>query len=95
MGFTILAGESGQLEGIISNADVRKGLMKNIGNLNAISEKDITNLNPITVNENASVVELIRLIKSKKFPITYLPVVNNEQKVTGAITFFNLIKGEA
>lgn len=95
MGFTILAGESGQLEGIISNADVRKGLMKNIGNLNAISEKDITNPNPITVNENASVVELIRLIKSKKFPITYLPVVNNEQKVTGAITFFNLIKGEA
>jgi CBS domain-containing protein len=58
-------------------------------------EKDLINPKPVTVNENASVVELIRLIKSKKFPITYLPVVNNEQKVTGVITFFNLIKGEA
>jgi len=95
MGFTILAGEAGNLEGIISNADVRKGLMKNMENLNSISEKDLINPKPVTVNENASVVELIRLIKSKKFPITYLPVVNNEQKVTGVITFFNLIKGEA
>lgn len=95
MGFTILADSSGKMEGIISNADVRKGLLKNIGRLDQISEHDITNKNPVTVNENATVVELIRLIKSKKFPITYLPVVNNENKVTGALTFFNLVKGEA
>jgi CBS domain-containing protein len=95
MGFTILADNNGTLEGIISNADVRKGLMKNISDLNAITESDIVNRTPVTVNENASVVELIRLIKSKKFPITYLPVVNSENKVTGAITFFNLVKGEA
>lgn len=95
MGFTILADNNGKLEGIISNADVRKGLMKNISDLNAISESDIVNRTPVTVNENASVVELIRLIKSKKFPITYLPVVNSENKVTGALTFFNLVKGEA
>lgn len=95
MGFTILADNNGKLEGIISNADVRKGLMKNISDLNSISESDITNKTPVTVNENASVVDLIRLIKSKRFPITYLPVVNDENQVTGALTFFNLIKGEA
>lgn len=95
MGFTVLADQSGKLEGIISNADVRKGLLKNIGRLDQISENDITNKNPVTVNENATVVELIRLIKSKKFPITYLPVVTNENKVAGALTFFNLVKGEA
>lgn len=95
MGFTILIDNSEQLEGIISNADVRKGLLKRIGWLNDIHESDITNKTPVTVNENATVVELIRLIKSKKFPITYLPVVNNENKVTGALTFFNLVKGEA
>jgi ribulose-phosphate 3-epimerase len=95
MGFTILADNSGRMEGIISNADVRKGLLKNIGRLDQINEQDITNKTPVVVNENATVVELIRLIKSKKFPITYLPVVNNENKVTGALTFFNLVKGEA
>ena len=95
MGFTILADNQNKLEGIISNADVRKGLLKNIGKLDDIAENDITNRTPITVNENATVVDLIRLIKSKKFPITYLPVIDNENRVTGALTFFNLVKGEA
>jgi CBS domain-containing protein len=74
---------------------VRKGLLKHIHALSSISENEITNRTPVTVNENATVVELIRLIKSKKFPITYLPVVNDENNVTGALTFFNLVKGEA
>lgn len=95
MGFTMLADANGKMEGIISNADVRKGLLKNIGRLDSISENEITNRNPVSVNENASVIDLLRLIKSKKFPITYLPVVNDENKITGALTFFNLVKGEA
>ncbi len=95
MGFTILVDNKNNLEGIISNADVRKGLLNNINTLSAITEIDITNRTPITVNENATVVELIRLIKSKKFPITYLPVVNDTNKLVGALTFFNLVKGEA
>lgn len=95
MGFTILADTENKLEGIISNADVRKGLLKNIGKLDGITENDITNRTPVTVNENATVIDLIRLIKSKKFPITYLPVVDNDNRVTGALTFFNLVKGEA
>jgi pentose-5-phosphate-3-epimerase len=95
LGFAVLTGADGKMEGIISNADVRKGLLKNIGHLDSITENDITNRTPVTVNENATVVELLRLIKSKKFPITYLPVVNNENKATGVLTFFNLVKGEA
>lgn len=95
MGFTILIDNEERLEGIISNADVRRGMLKRIGWLNDIHESDITNKTPVVVNENATVVDLIRLIKSKKFPITYLPVVNNENHVTGALTFFNLVKGEA
>jgi CBS domain-containing protein len=95
MGFTILIDNEERLEGIISNADVRKGLLKRINWLNEIHESDLVNKTPVTVNEDATVVELIRLIKSKKFPITYLPVVDGENKVTGVLTFFNLVKGEA
>ncbi|HTL83402.1 MAG TPA: CBS domain-containing protein [Bacteroidia bacterium] len=95
LGFTILADEKNKLQGIISNADVRKGMLKKINSLNSIGENDLVNRTPVTVNENATVKELLRLIKSKKFPIMYLPVVDNENKVTGALTFFNLVKGEA
>jgi hypothetical protein len=38
---------------------------------------------------------LLRLIKSKNFPISYLPVVNDQGQISGALTFINLIKGEA
>ncbi|TND10539.1 MAG: CBS domain-containing protein [Bacteroidetes bacterium] len=95
VGFTILTGESGKLEGLISNADVRRGLIKNLGNPSGISVSDMTNRNPVTVNENATVREMLRLIKSKQFPITYLPVINTDNEVTGTVTFLNLIKGEA
>lgn len=94
VGFTILIDENGKLDGIVTNADVRKGLLKHTDNLNNVSVEDITNANPVTANENFSVMELLRFIKQQSFAISYLPVVDDTNKVTGAVTFFNLIKGE-
>ena len=94
VGFTILIDEDGKLDGIVTNADVRKGLLKHTDNLNNVSVEDITNTHPVTANENFSVMELLRFIKQQSFAISYLPVVDDTNKVTGAVTFFNLIKGE-
>ena len=94
MAFTILVDQEGRLDGIISNADVRKGLIKNLDDLNNIVVENIVNLQPVYINENATVLELLRHIKSKSIPITYLPVINNKKIVTGCVTFINLIKGE-
>ena len=94
VGFTILIDDNGKLDGIVTNADVRKGLLKHIDNLNNVSVEDITNTHPVTANENFSVMELLRFIKQQSFAISYLPVVDDTNKVTGAVTFFNLIKGE-
>lgn len=94
VGFTILVDDNGKLDGIVTNADVRKGLLKHAANLNDVSVADITNINPVTANENFSVKELLSFIKQQSFAISYLPVVDGTNKVTGAVTFFNLIKGE-
>lgn len=94
MAFTILVDDQGKLYGIISNADVRKGLIKNLNDLNNIVVENIVNLQPVSINENATVLELLKHIKSKSIPITYLPVINNDNIVTGCVTFINLIKGE-
>lgn len=94
VGFTILIDDEGKLDGIVTNADVRKGLLKHIDNLNDVSVEDITNRNPVKANENFSVMELLKFIKQQSFAISYLPVVDDTNKVTGAVTFFNLIKGE-
>ena len=98
MGFTTLVDERGTLEGIISNADVRRGIIRKLDALAASPQPGITdmvNYKPVVINENATVREMLRLIKSKSFPVTYLPVVNDKQQLTGVITFLNLIKGEA
>jgi len=94
VGFTILVDDEGKLDGIVTNADVRKGLLKHADNLNNVSVADITNVNPVKANENFSVKELLSFIKQQSFAISYLPVVDDNNKVTGAVTFFNLIKGE-
>jgi pentose-5-phosphate-3-epimerase len=95
MGFTICVDDKGKLEGLISNADIRRGILRNINTLNQISTADLLNRNPVAIEESASVADLLRLIKSKEFPVSYLPVINASGRVTGALTFFNLVKGEA
>lgn len=94
LGFTIVANESGSLKGLISNADVRKGLIKKITDLNKIEVNDIINKNPIRVYDDLTITEMIEFIKNTKQNILYLPVVDRKNNITGAITFTNLIKGE-
>lgn len=94
LGFTVLVNNDGILEGMISNADVRKGMLKHLNDLNAIQLEDMTNVNPVVAQEEMTVTELLRFVKQQSFPISYLPVVDANRKVTGVVTFVNLIKGE-
>lgn len=94
MGFTTVVNDHGKFAGIISNADVRKGLIGKINDLNSIQVKDIINRNPIRVNDDFTISEMIEFIKNTKQNILYLPVVDRNNNLTGAMTFTNLIKGE-
>jgi len=95
MGFVFFENENKTMAGISSNADLRRGILKNILQLEKISLPDIINTNPITINENKTIAEMLSMIKSLSFPVLFLPVVNNENEISGAVMFNNLIKGEA
>jgi ribulose-phosphate 3-epimerase len=95
LGFTLLKNPDDTLLGLCSNADMRRGLIKHLDDFNQITKEDITNMNPVTVNEDATITELLKLIRSKRFLISYLPVINNEKKLTGALSFINLIRSES
>jgi ribulose-phosphate 3-epimerase len=95
LGFTFISDSFGAFTGLSSNADVRRGMLKNLENLNAIDSEDIINRNPVTVNENSTISQLLDLIHSKKFLISFLPVVNNEHTLTGGLSFINLIRSES
>ncbi|MFO7603851.1 MAG: CBS domain-containing protein [Gammaproteobacteria bacterium] len=94
LGFTLLVDEAGVLQGMITNADVRKGLLKHIDNLNDIRIADMVNPTPAVAREDFTVQELLAFIQEQTFAINYLPVVNSKREVTGSVTFMNLIKGE-
>lgn len=94
MGFTTVIGDNNEFKGIIGNADLRKGLLNHIDNLNDINITEIINAKPLVIDENFTVYQLLRFIKRQSKPILYLPVVNDKNQAVGTVNFINLIKGE-
>lgn len=95
LGFVFFIDDNRILTGMASNADVRRGLLKNLSNLNDTSIEDVINVNPVTIDQDATISDMLRLIKNKNFIISFLPVINQKHQLVGALTFFNLIRGEA
>lgn len=92
-GFTLVE-KNEEFEGIISNADVRKSLIKNFEDIPGLHVKEMVNSDPITIDSEANVDEMLHLVREKSFPVMYLPVINKNNKAEGIVTFVNLIKGE-
>jgi len=95
MAFTLTCRNDDTLVGLISNADVRKGMIRHIDDLNNMSVDELINRNPAVVKANNTVEEMLNKIKNLPFPVLYLPVVNDKQQVVGVVKFNNLIKGES
>ncbi len=95
LGFTLITDEDGLLVGMVSNADLRRGMLKQIDDLNALHPEHLVNSNPIAVLEDLSVKELLGFIRRQPIAINYLPVVDAHGRLTGSLTFNDLIKGEA
>lgn len=94
IGFTLVVNEKGLLEGLISNADIRKALLRHLTDFNAVNPNEVVNRAPLTVNESATVVELLQIVKKSPFTVSYLPVIDADKCVKGIVNFANLIKAE-
>lgn len=94
LGFTLVTDTNDELKGLISNADVRRTFLNRLDDLESLNPEEFVNLNPTTIKDSATVLEMLELIKRSTFPITYLPVVDSGGVAKGIVTFVNLIKGE-
>ena len=95
LGFVCVENSKKEFIGIISMADIRKSLLKNINKFQNYIAKDILNKNPIVIKENDNINNMLKTIQSKNFLISFMPVTNNTMKLVGLVTFFNLIKSES
>ena len=94
LGFCLILNNDQKLEGLISSADIRKSLLNNLSDLKNLSVDKMINFNPLTVFNHNTVIDLLQIIKSAKFPVMYLPVVDQDFKAKGIVNFVHLIKGE-
>jgi ribulose-phosphate 3-epimerase len=94
LGFCLVLGKDEKFVGLVSNADVRKSLLRSLDNLNAIDVSAMINTTAIGIVQEATVDEMLQLIKKQSFPVTYLPVWDKYKIAVGIVTFVNLIRGE-
>lgn len=94
LGFCLVIDENENFKGLISNADIRKGMLAHLDDLNTINPIELVNRKPVSVNSTSTVFEMLQLIKLCNFPIMYLPVLENNGKSVGIVNFVNLIKAE-
>lgn len=94
LGFCLIKNRESQLKGIVSSADIRKALLRQLKSNTPLTPESLINQQPLTVQATDSVVELLKLLKRASFPVMYLPVVDRNQQAMGIVNFVNLIKGE-
>ncbi|MCE2712179.1 MAG: CBS domain-containing protein [Cryomorphaceae bacterium] len=94
LGFCLVTGEEDQFLGIISSADIRRSLLNKLEELNSLNVDDMINKEPVLIDQECTVVELLQCIKRCSFPVMYLPVLKFGQKAAGIVNFVNLVKGE-
>ena len=93
-GLVIITDAEGYLRGLITNADIRRGLLRHPYDFNAVGLAEVINRQPACARVDQTVSELLRHIKQTPFPVNYLPVLDAQDRVQGMVAFYNLVKGE-
>ena len=88
LGITAVLGEGGQLEGVITDGDLRRMLEKN-GDVDLQRAKDIMSLNPKTIEAQALAVSALNIMRQNN--ITQL-LVTDENIYVGVLHLHDLIK---
>jgi predicted transcriptional regulator len=97
MGVAMAVDNDNLFKGLVSSADIRKALLQQLAHGRDLNELDVTkmiNKKPIYIKEDATVLELLQLIKNSPFAVLYLPVIDSNMQLRGIVQFSNLIKAE-
>jgi pentose-5-phosphate-3-epimerase len=91
-GMVFCEDQNKQFVGIVTNADVRKELLKGSFNLDESMDRYI-NRDPKYIFDTFSTQNMLDYLPSVPFPILVLPILNESKELVGGISFHHLIKG--
>lgn len=89
LGIVTVTNENGVLQGILTDGDLRRVLERRVDIYSEIID-NVMIRTPFTVQSDVLAVDALILIRSKS--INSLPVIDEENKVVGAITWQNIVK---
>lgn len=91
IGATLVVGNDQRLEGIISDGDLRRALLKH-KDLQSKRVEEIMSSSPKTVDENQNMAEALGLMEL--YAITHLVIVDGKIRVTGIVHLHDLLGRE-
>lgn len=83
--------DEGSLIGIITDGDCRRALSEN-DVISKIKLSDVMTFDPITIKEDILVGRALSIMENRKSQISVLPVVNENNDLTGLVRIHDLIK---
>ena len=92
-GFVLVAEKNKALKGVISNADLRKGLLKQMDHLSDIDAHQMINKTPVGISDTATLGQMLTKIDTLPFIILFLPVVDDNGILQGTVLLNNLTRG--
>jgi ribulose-phosphate 3-epimerase len=94
MGYCLFTDAEGRLAGLTTNADLRRGLLRHQDQLASLDAQGLVNPDPKTIADTATIGELLAAVSRFPFIVQFLPVVDADHRLVGAVNFNNLILGE-
>ena len=91
LGFVFVT-EGNKLAGVISNADVRRGFIRHLDDLNNADVWDMVNAKPIVIDQTETLTGMLQLLNDLNFIILFLPVVDTENYLKGALLLNHLTR---
>ncbi|HMZ36285.1 MAG TPA: nucleotidyltransferase family protein [Leptospiraceae bacterium] len=83
----LVAGPAGKLEGVLTDGDIRRAILK--GQSLDIAARDVMNSNPVTVRPDTSHEEMLSIMR--RGVLHHLPVVDADRRIVGLATLDDLI----
>lgn len=94
LGYVLIENDSEQLRGISTNADIRRALIRKLDDFGGLTGLDLINRQPLYISQKQTVKDMFDMLRSNDQLISYLPVVDENKRLKGAVNLHFLIKGE-
>ena len=92
-GFCVVVDEEGRLAGVVSDGDVRRGVLRSIEEGTGILPEWLVNQRPLTVRQDTTINQLFQLVEAHIKPFGFVPVNDNDGRLVGCVSLVDLMRG--